>query len=73
MTKTKAPCFYLPKQLMTAQYSDFSIEAKLLFSMAFTNAEHSKSIMEMSMLVNKIGDKELKSMHKFFKDHQRDT
>lgn len=57
------PCFYIPKQLMTTEFSGFSVESKLLFGMVLTNATQAKSINELTDLIAKINSKELKMMH----------
>lgn len=57
-----SPCFYLPKELVTHNFSEFSTESKLLFSMIFTNAQHTKSIYEVAKLIEKISEKDLKEM-----------
>lgn len=57
------PCFYIPKQLMTKEYSGFSVESKLLFGMVLTNATQAKSINELADLICKIDSQELKLMH----------
>lgn len=62
----KAPCFYLPKEIVTAEYKDVSNEAKLLFSMIFTNATNASAIKEAAQLINKIGSNRLNEMHKTF-------
>ncbi len=60
------PC-YMPKQIMTPEYASYSIEAKVLFSMIFTNAEHIKAIKETATLIEKIPERDLSLMQKTFK------
>ena len=62
----RVPCYYMPKQIMTSDYSDYSVECKLLFSMIFTNAQHIKTIIETAKLSENIGEKELYNMHRLF-------
>lgn len=57
------PCFYIPKQLMTTEFSGFSVESKLLFGMILTNTTKARSISELADLIYKIDSKELKLMH----------
>ncbi len=57
------PCFYVPKKLMSTEYSGFSVESKLLFGMILTNATKTKSINELADLINRIDNRELKLMH----------
>lgn len=71
-TKQSSPCFYLPKQLMTKKYSDFSAESKLLFAMIFTNCEHSKSIKETSDLIQNISEKDLEIMRSQFQKDKKE-
>ncbi len=56
------PCFYLPKELINQEYSGFSTESKLLFSMVFTNAKHTKAIYEVARLIDRIDENELNEM-----------
>lgn len=66
----KAPCYYMPKQIMTQEYSNFSVESKMLFSMVFTNAEHINAITETANLINCIGSKELYNMRHEFEESE---
>lgn len=56
--------YYLPKQIMTSYYAEFSVESKMLFSIIFTNAEHIKTITETAQLIEKIGEKEMYNMRR---------
>ncbi len=67
----EAPCFYMPKQIMTPQYAAFSVESKLLFSMIFTNAEHIKALTETAELIERIGEKELYNMRHMYEENFR--
>lgn len=60
-------CYYMPKQIMTPEYASYSIEAKMLFSMIFTNAEHIKAMKETAALIENISERELSLMQKTFK------
>ncbi len=60
----KIQCYYMPKQIMSSDYSSFSIESKMLFSIIFTNAKHVKTIMETADLIERIGAKELYNMRR---------
>ena len=59
----KTPCFYVPKQLISPEYANFSVESKLLFGMILTNSQQTKSIQELAELIQTIDYKELKLMH----------
>lgn len=41
---------YIPKSLMTAEYKNYSAEAKLLFSILLTNSATATSIMQVQVL-----------------------
>lgn len=60
----KIPYFHIPKQLLTKEYNDFSVQSKVLFAMIFTNAERTKDISETAKLIEAIDPKELNSMRK---------
>lgn len=63
------PCYYMPKQIMTSEYADFSVECKMLFSMVFTNAQHIKTITETAKLIENIGEKELYNMRRLLEQN----
>jgi hypothetical protein len=63
----------MPKQIMTPEYSSFSLESKLLFSMVFTNAEHIKAITETAELIDSIGERELSTMKKLFREQKEES
>lgn len=46
---------YIPKSLMTAEYKNYSAEAKLLFSILLTNSATATSIMQVASLIENIG------------------
>ena len=62
ITMPIAPCYYLPKQLFTSEYKDFSPESKMLFGMIFTNANSKAVIKETSRLIESINDNTLNNM-----------
>lgn len=45
---------YIPKSLMTAEYKNYSAEAKLLFSILLTNSATATSIMQVASLIENI-------------------
>ena len=65
----KTPCFYIPKQLLTPEYAGFSAESRMLF----TNAEHTKSIMETAELIQSIGKNELYNMRHEFEESIKES
>lgn len=56
--------YYLPKELITPQYADYSLQTKMLFSIVITEAETAKSVMEMSQLINDLGSKNISAILK---------
>lgn len=54
-------CFALPHELFDPEYSEFSNQSKLLFAIALSEAETAKSLMELSELIRRIGDKKIAS------------
>lgn len=60
-------CFFLPKEIMTEEYSRFSAETKLLFAMLLTSSKNSSAIMCLAELIEKVGDKEINSLQKELK------
>lgn len=56
--------YYLPKELVTPQYADYSLQTKMLFSIVISEAETAKSVMEMSQLINDIGSKNILALIK---------
>lgn len=57
-------CFYLPKEIMSSEYSDFSAETKLLFAMLLSSSRTTSAVMRVAELIEKIGDKEINSLQK---------
>lgn len=57
-------CFYLPKAIMTEEYSEYSVEAKLLFAMLLSNAKTSTAIIRVAELIDELGTKKINTMHK---------
>lgn len=47
--------FFLPKELMNKDFSNFSVKAKMLFSIIITEADNAKSINEVANLINELG------------------
>lgn len=56
------PCYYIPKQLFTPEYSNYSTESKLLFGIVLSEAKQTKSIEELYNLIEK-NKNELNKMH----------
>lgn len=57
------PCYYIPKQLFTEDFAEFSNESKLLFGIVLAEATKTKSIEELYDLIA-INKNELNTMHK---------
>ena len=55
---------YIPKSLMTAEYKNYSAEAKLLFSILLTNSATAASIMQVASLIENIGATKINTYHK---------
>ena len=55
--------YFLPKELLTPEYSGYSLQTKLLFSIIITEAETVKSITDMSKLINDIGARKLSTIY----------
>ncbi len=64
--------FSMPKQLMTAEYSNFSVSSKMLFSILFTHAETAQDITNTAELISAIPMKDLIEMKKQFRQHEKD-
>lgn len=47
--------FFLPKELMNKDFSNFSVKSKMLFSIIITEADNAKSINEVANLINELG------------------
>lgn len=57
-------CFYLPKEIMTADYCKYSAETKLLFAMLLSNSTTSTAIMNVAELIENLGAKKINSFQK---------
>ena len=55
--------FCLPKELLTPEFSDYSIKSKLLFAIVITEAETVKSLNELASLIQFIGEKRLSTFY----------
>ena len=47
--------FFLPKELMNKDFSNFSVKSKMLFSIIITEVDNAKSINEVANLINELG------------------
>ena len=54
---SKLNYFYLPKELLSKEFSDLSLRTKLLFAIIITEADSAKSINEVASLIDKFGPK----------------
>ncbi len=63
---------YIPKSLMTAEYKNYSAEAKLLFSILLSNSATATSIMQVASLIENIGATKINTYHKEFKKIERE-
>ena len=52
---TEKDYYYLPHELLTPEFSDFSPYSKMLFAITLTEAENAKAIVELSDLIHKVG------------------
>ncbi len=56
--------FYMPKEIMSSEYKNYSAETKLLFSMLISNAKTASAIADTAKLIEDIGVRKISSMHK---------
>lgn len=56
--------FYMPKEIMSNEYKNYSAETKLLFSMLISNAKSATAIADTAKLIEDIGVRKISSMHK---------
>ncbi|MEE1154191.1 MAG: hypothetical protein UH241_03445, partial [Acutalibacteraceae bacterium] len=47
--------FFLPKELLDKDFANFSVKAKLLFSIIITEADSAKAINEVADLIDELG------------------
>ena len=64
MKKNTKAYFYIPKEIMTSDFKDYSAETKLLFSMLISNARTAAAIEDTAKLIEQIGVRKIGSMHK---------
>ncbi len=64
MKKNTKAYFYIPKEIMTSDFKDYSAETKLLFSMLISNARTAAAIEDTAKLIEQIGVRKISSMHK---------
>ena len=64
MNKGNQAYFYMPKEIMSSEYKDYSAETKLLFSMLISNAKTASAIADTAKLIEDIGVRKISSMHK---------
>lgn len=57
-------CYALPKELLTKEYSDYSLKSKLLFSIVITEADNGTAVSELAELIEKIGARNISSLYK---------
>lgn len=56
--------FYIPKEIMSVEYINYSAESKLLFSMLISNAETAAAIADTAKLIDEIGVRKISAMQK---------
>lgn len=56
--------YYVPKELIKAEYREYSAETKLLFAMLLSNANTSSAIIGVARLIDELGSKEINFLHK---------
>lgn len=54
-------CFVLPNDLFNPEFSEYSNQAKLLFAIALSETETARSLMELSDIIRKLGDRKIAS------------
>ena len=59
--------YYVPKELIKAEYREYSAETKLLFAMLLSNANTSSAIVNVAKLIDELGSKEINLLHKQLK------
>lgn len=56
--------YYVPKELIKAEYREYSAETKLLFAMLLSNSKTSSAIIGVARLIDELGSKEINFLHK---------
>lgn len=56
--------FYLPKEIMTSEFDNFTTETKMLFAILLTNCSTAKSITNIAELINVLGEQKINSLCK---------
>lgn len=56
--------FYMPKEIMSSEYKNYSAETKLLFSMLISTAKSAAAIADTAKLIEELGVRKISSMHK---------
>lgn len=56
--------FYIPKEIMSVEYINYSAETKLLFSMLISNAETAAAMLDTAKLIEEIGVRKISTMQK---------
>ena len=62
MNKGNQAYFYMPKEIMSSEYKDYSAETKLLFSMLISNAKTATAVADTAKLIEDIGMRKISSM-----------
>lgn len=62
---------FLPKELVTDNYDDYSAESKILFAFLLTESSSAKNIFETADLVRKIGLKKVRNYKNFISEQDK--
>lgn len=66
-------CFVLPNELFNPEFSEYSNQSKLLFAISLSEAETAKSLVELSDIIRKLGDRKIASYIREIKKSAADT
>ena len=56
--------FYIPKEIMTENFREYSAESKLLFAMLLSNASTAASVVSTAKLIDELGVRKIAAIQK---------
>lgn len=56
--------FYIPKEIMTENFCEYSAESKLLFAMLLSNASTTAAVMSTAKLIDELGVRKIAAIQK---------
>lgn len=56
--------FYIPKEIMTKNFSEYSAESKLLFAMLLSNATTASAVVATAKLIDELGVRKIAAIQK---------